>query len=292
MKCNNLFEKSRSPSLWKFAAVSCFLLFSGMISGIARADLLQNIKDKGTIVIGTEARYAPFEFIEHGEIVGYDRDLLVEIMKGLPGVKVETHDLPFQGILPGLSQGKLDFVVTAVSVTNERYEKYAMTSPIADATVAFAKRANDNTIKKPEDVVGKIVGTQTGTGQLLATQDFDKKLKKKFGKGMAGIKEYVSFDEVYADLTNRRIDVAAQSLPPLLYLQKQHPDKYKVIEPPFGPKFYFSWAGRKDNGSKSLVEFFNKRIIALRGDGTMKKLQEKWFGFAMETPDVLPKPTL
>lgn len=287
-----LLKLIESFSLKKTIPVAATALAASFVAVGAHADLLQDIKDKGEIVIGTEARYAPFEYIEKGKIVGYDRDLLAEVMKALPDVKVDTHDLPWQGILPGLSQKKLDFVVTAVSVTSERYDKYAMTSPVADATVALVKRASDDSIQKSEDVVGKVVGTQTGTGQLLSTQDYNKKLKEKFGEGMAKINEYVSFDEIYADLTNGRIDAAAQSLPPLLYLQKQHPDKYKVITPPFGPKFYFSWVGRKDDDSKTLVEFFNKRLIELRADGTMQKLQEKWFGFPMETPDVLPEPGL
>lgn len=263
-----------------------------VISLPAQADLLQKIKDRGYIIIGTEARYAPFEYIKSGKIVGYDRDLLHQIMEALPNVEVKTRDLPWQGILPGLAQGKLDFVVTAISVTKARAKRYALTVPVANATVALLKRAGDDSINSSKDVIGKIVGTQIGSGQLKATQEYNEKLKQKYGKGMAAIKQYVSFDEAYADLLNHRIDVVGQSLPPLLYVQKQHPKNYKVIMPPFGPKMYFSWAGRKGEDSQSLVDFFNKRLKKLNNDGTMKKLQEKWFGFAMEVPDYLPKPTM
>lgn len=275
-------------------AISILIIASSclVMSFTAHADLLQKIKDRGYIIIGTEARYAPFEYIKKGKIVGYDRDLLHRIMEDLPNVKVETRDLPWQGLLPGLAQGKLDFVVTAISVTKARYSRYALTAPIADATVAFLKRAGDDSIKKPEDIIGKTVGTQIGSGQLKATEVYNKKLNNEYGKGIGSIKQYVSFDEAYADLLNHRIEAVGQSLPPLLYLQKQHPDDYKVVMPPYGPKMYFSWGGRKDEDSQSLVDFFNKRIKELNNDGTMKKLQEKWFGFAMDVPDHLPKPTM
>jgi ABC-type amino acid transport substrate-binding protein len=47
-------------------------------------------------VIATEARYAPFEMLEDGKIVGLGKDILTEVMKGLPGVKVVQLDIPFQ----------------------------------------------------------------------------------------------------------------------------------------------------------------------------------------------------
>jgi polar amino acid transport system substrate-binding protein len=287
------FEPNRITCLLQKAAfVVGTITLCAAASAPAHADLLQKIKDRGYITIGTEARYAPFEYIDKGKIVGYDRDLLDKVMEGLPKVKVKTLDLPWQGLLPGRAQGKLDFVVTAISVTKERASRYAVTVPVADATVAFVKRADDGAIKESKDIVGKVVGTQIGSGQLKSTQEYDETLKKKYGKGIAEIKQYVGFDEAYADLLNRRTDAVAQSLPPLLYLQKQHPTSYKVILPPFGPKLYFSWAGRNDADSKTLVEFFNNRLKELNHNGTMKKLEEKWFGFTMEVPDHSPTPTM
>ncbi len=275
----------------KVYAMVGILALTMMASLSARADLLQTIKDRGYITIGTEARYAPFEYIHQGKIIGYDRDLLKKIMEDLPGVKVKTLDLPFQGLLPGLSQGKLDFIVTAVSVTKARYERYALTVPVAPATVALMVRADDGSMKASKDIIGKTVGSQAGSGQLLALKLYDKSLEKKYGHGAAGIKTYVSYDEAYADLSNHRIDGVAQAYPNLLYMQSKFPKKYKVIEPPFGAPMYFSWAGNKGPNSKSLVDFFNRELKKLNDNGTMKKLQVKWFGKAMPTPDYLPKPT-
>ncbi len=72
----------------------------------------ERIKATGKMVVGTEAAYPPFEFIQDGQIVGFGRDLLDEIAKAW-GVEVEQLDLPFQGILPGLLAGKFDFVATS-----------------------------------------------------------------------------------------------------------------------------------------------------------------------------------
>ena len=64
-------------------------------------------------------------------------DLLEVIMKDMPGVKVKRMDIPFQGILPGLSAKKFDYIVTSVTATKERNEHYALSVPVADATVAM-----------------------------------------------------------------------------------------------------------------------------------------------------------
>lgn len=115
------------------------LCFSTLFMGIsaAQADLLQDIKDKGEIVIATEARYAPFEMLENGKIVGYGKDILDEILKDLPGVKLKQLDLPFQGILAGLNSKRYDFVATSLMITQRRMDHYAFTNPIADASVAI-----------------------------------------------------------------------------------------------------------------------------------------------------------
>ena len=55
----------------------------------AAGDLLTSVKAKGTLTVGTEARFPPFEFVEDGKIVGYSADIMTEVMKALPGVKLE-----------------------------------------------------------------------------------------------------------------------------------------------------------------------------------------------------------
>ena len=67
----------------------------------ARADLLEEIKQRGTFVVGTVARPPPFEFVEGGEIVGYSADMMEHIMEALPAVTLERLDLPWQGSCPG-----------------------------------------------------------------------------------------------------------------------------------------------------------------------------------------------
>ena len=264
------------------------------VSSLAQAgDVLQRITQEKQITVATEARFAPFESVENGKIVGYGADLMNYVLADLPGVKVKQLDLPFQGILPGLDTGKFDFVVTSVTVNKARFEQFAFTVPIAESTVALLKRGNDDSINSLSDLNGKVVGSQSGSGQLQILQAYDQKLKDAGQPGLKAIRQYVSFDEAYADLALGRLDGVAQSLSNLGPLIKSRPGMFTTLAEMLGPKTYYGWVGRKDADSASLVKLFSDGIARANRDGTMKTLQEKWFGFTMDVPaDAMPAPSI
>lgn len=256
----------------------------------AQADLLEEIKQRGTFVVGTEARFPPFEFVEGGEIVGYSSDMMEHIMEALPGVTLEQLDLPWQGILPGLAAKRFDYVITSVTVTKERYDAYHLSLPIADATMAVLKRKGDDSIGRAEDVAGKVVGSQAGSAQLQALEALAAELDAA-GTPVSEIRTYVDFGDAYADLGAGRLAAVVNSLPNQLEAARQRPDVFEVVLPTFGPKKYFSWAGRKDADSASLNAFMDEQIRGLNESGVLADLQRKWFGDVMELPsDRLPEP--
>ncbi|MGL4093996.1 transporter substrate-binding domain-containing protein [Agrobacterium cavarae] len=250
------------------------------------ADLLDKIKADKVFTVATEARFAPFEFVEDGKIVGYSADIMAEVMKALPGVVLKRLDLPWQGILPGLAAGRFDYVVTSVTVTPERMKAYHLSAPIADATMALLKRKGDATITKPEDIAGKAVGSQAGSAQLAALETFAATLKDKGGP--VTVSTYTDFSEAYADLGAGRIQAVVNSLPNLLEAARQRPDVFEVVLPTFGPKTYFSWAGRNDADSASLNALMDAELVKLNTSGKLAELQKKWFGAPMELPETLP----
>lgn len=259
-----------------------------MMAPVAHAaDLLDKIKTTKVFTVATEARFAPFEFVEDGKIVGYSADIMEEVMKELPGVELKRLDLPWQGILPGLAASRFDYVVTSVTVTPERMKAYHLSVPIADATMAVLKRKGDAEITKPEDIAGKPVGSQAGSAQLAALETFATELKAS-GKPDVAVSTYTDFSEAYADLATGRIHAVVNSLPNLLEAARQRPDIFEVVLPTFGPKTYFSWAGRNDADSASLNALIDAELIKLNKSGKLAELQKKWFGAPMELPEALP----
>lgn len=250
------------------------------------ADALAAVKKAGVLKVGTETAFAPFDFIDNGKHVGLNVDLFNEIGKEL-GVKIQWVALPWEGVLPGLEAGKFDIVAGPATITKARMERYVFTPPIADATDALLKRAGDKSIMKPADIAGKTVGAGTASAQLSQLQDYAKTLSKK-----VTIREYPGNNEAYADLAAGRISAVANSLPNIAYVASKRPDTFAVVEPPFGPKTYFGYVGRKDADHKALMEAIDKAILKIKADGRLAKLQKKWFGTTFNTPDKVTKPNV
>ncbi|MRH96072.1 transporter substrate-binding domain-containing protein [Agrobacterium tumefaciens] len=273
------------PTLKSLALCAAFAVSLG--ASAHAADLLEKIKADKVFTVATEARFAPFEFVEDGKIVGYSADIMQEVMKALPGVELKRLDLPWQGILPGLAASRFDYVVTSVTVTPERMKAYKLSAPVADATMAILKRKGDAEISKPEDIAGKPVGSQAGSAQLKALETFSAELKAT-GKDATTVSSYTDFSEAYADLGAGRLRAVVNSLPNLLEAARQRPDAFEVVLPTFGPKTYFSWAGRNDTDSATLNAFMDSELAKLNASGKLAEFQKKWFGAQMELPAALP----
>ena len=257
------------------------------ISGAAYADdILAKVKAAGVLKVGTETEFAPFDYIDAGQHVGLNVDLFEEIGKEL-GVKIEWVTLPWDGVLPGLEAGKFDLVAGPATITKARMEHYWFTPPIAEATVALMKRASDKTVVKPEDIGGKAVGAGKATAQLTQLKTFGDTLP-----GKVTAKEYVGFNEAYADLAAGRIVAVGNSLPNIAFVAKQKPDTFEVVLPPFGVKTYFGFIGRKDADYQSLDDAIQAAMLKIKADGRMGKLQQKWFGQTFDTPDSVPTPNI
>jgi polar amino acid transport system substrate-binding protein len=264
------------------AAAAAGGLFGAMRG--AYADTLADIKKRGELVVATEMQFPPFDISDNGVYKGVDRELVDAVAKEL-GVKVSYLDLPWTSVLPGLDAKKFDLCIAPVTITKERMKRYLFTVPIADATAALMKRADDKSIAKPEDIAGKTVGGQKGTSQLEQLKAFSAKLPKP-----VDVKEYVDNNQSYADLAAGRIDAAVNSLPNLAYAAAQRSDAFAVVLPAFGQPTYFSWVGRLDDAT--LVDAINAAIVKTEADGTMATIQKKWFGQTMDLPKTVPQPSI
>ncbi|WP_108661781.1 transporter substrate-binding domain-containing protein [Acuticoccus kandeliae] len=247
-------------------------------------DALERVKAAGKLRVGTETAFAPFDFIDtSGTHTGLNVDLFTEVGKEL-GVEIEWVELPWDGVLPGLEAGQFDMVAGPATITKARVERYRFLTPIAEATVALLKKAGDDSIQKPEDIAGKLVGAGKATAQLAQL--------KAYGETLPGgieTREYVSFNEAYADLAAGRIVAVGNSLPNIAFVAQQQPI-FEVVLPPFGQKSYFGFIGTKKPEDQALLDAVDEALIKMKGDGRMASLQEKWFGQSFDTPNEVPEP--
>ncbi len=105
----------------KYFSIAIASLVLGILGAtVARADVLDDVKKKGTLVVGTKADYRPFGFLDpSGKIVGFEPELAADVAKRL-GVKLELVPVVASNRIQFLQQGKIDIMIATMSDTPER----------------------------------------------------------------------------------------------------------------------------------------------------------------------------
>jgi polar amino acid transport system substrate-binding protein len=268
--------------LLKTTAAIALLAFITAFAQPAFADgLLAKIKQDKKLVVGTEAALEPMEFVKDGKIIGYGKDFLDIIAADL-GVKLVQHDLPFQGIIPGLLAKKFDFVATSVAPNAERAKKVAYTLPLAAVNYDIVVLAKNTDIKSQYDLNGKVVATQLASAPQPVLEKFNAELKAKGGSGYKQLALYQAFPETYIALASGQVDAICIATISFAALTKKRPGVYKVIGS-IGDSVWLCWLTRPQD--LDVRDYINSMIIKLRDSGKLYELQKKWLGTVQKIPD-------
>jgi polar amino acid transport system substrate-binding protein len=133
------------------------ILAAGMLSAAANAGTLEDIKSRGTLVVGTKADYPPYGLRDSsGNIVGLEPDLAADIAKRL-GVKLQLEPVVAANRMQFLQQGKIDLMIATMNVTPEREKAVGIVQPhyyAGGVAIIVNKAAN---VKSAADLKGKPV---------------------------------------------------------------------------------------------------------------------------------------
>jgi polar amino acid transport system substrate-binding protein len=229
------------------------------------------------------------EYLEGGKVVGYGKDILDLVVADMK-VELEQLQLPWDGILAGVLAKKYDMVATSVAIKPDRVSKYAFTRPLAIADTMLVKRYGDSSMSDLSNVNGKIVGVELGSSQAQEVEAVDAKLKAAGNAGFAEIRGFKSTDDMRLALAGGQIDIGTIPSFSLGAMQKQRPNTFaKLIN--IGSGTLFAWVAHPDGAD--LRDRVNESLMRLEKNGSLSKLQMKWFGFEMDLPkDYLPKGAL
>ncbi|MCK8828108.1 basic amino acid ABC transporter substrate-binding protein [Natroniella acetigena] len=223
----------------------------------------QRIEEEGTLTVGMDAAYRPFEFRdENNEIVGFDADLIREIGDRL-GIEIKLQDTAFDGIIPGLQAGEYDLIISAMTITEEREQAVDFSDPYFNAGQVIAVLEDNDEIQGLEDLEGKTVGVQLGTtGDIVVSE-----------KDNVEVNRYDVIPEAFEDLNNERVDAVINDLPVTAdYIQER--GGVEIVGEPFTEEFY-GMAMRQ--GEEELVENINQALAEIQEDGTYDEIFSKWF---------------
>ena len=213
-------------------------------------------------IVGTSADNPPYEFIQNGELVGFDIDFITEIGKHL-GKSLEFKNMDFHSLLAALSTNSVDLVVAGLSVTPERQLRVDFSIPYTSSRIAILYRGEDK-FTDPEDLKGKQVGAQLGTIWGLIAHD----LAVANGFNIISLSSNLMLIE---ELKSKRIDAVVLEEVQTDKFIEIYPNLSRFVEKNLGSSFAIAMP--KDFASKKNIDH---AIKALRSNGTTQTLAKKW----------------
>ena len=217
-------------------------------------------KDK--IFVGTNAEFPPFEYLDKGEVTGFDIELVNEIGKVMDA-DVKVLDMSFDGLLPALQMKKVDLVIAGMTATEERKKTVSFTQPYYTASQVIIVKEGNNSIKSFDDLKGKKVAVMLGfTGDTIVSEIEGVSIER-FNAAYAGIMA-LQADKVEA--------VVLDSEPAKNYV-KQNPGL--VLAEADAEQEEYAIALRKND--KALLEKVEKALAELKANGTYDALIKKYF---------------
>lgn len=214
----------------------------------------------GTLIMGTNAEFPPYEYYENNEIVGIDAEIAKAIADKL-GMELQIEDMAFDAIVPAVTSGKVDFGAAGMTVTEERLQSVDFTDTYANSNqVAIVQ--NDSEIAGSEDLKGKIIGVQLGTtGDALATE-IEGATVERYNKGL----------EAVQSLKQGKIDAVVIDQATAEAFAK-NTDGIKLLEEKMSEEEY---AIALKKGNTELLEKMNGAIEELKADGTIDEIVAKY----------------
>jgi len=217
---------------------------------------------KKVIVMGTNAEFPPFEYREGEKVVGFDVEIAKKIAEKL-GAELEIEDMSFDGLIPALEAGKIDFIVAGMSIMEDRKKNVDFSKGYYTASQVIITLKDNTEIKGPEDLKNKTIGVQLGTTG-------DEEAQKVEGA------QVIQFNAAYAaimDLQNGKLDAVVLDYEPARNFASQN-DKIQILPVELTQEEY---AIAVKKGNKELVDAINAVLEEMKESGEYDSLVNEYF---------------
>ncbi|UFJ40033.1 basic amino acid ABC transporter substrate-binding protein [Brevibacillus humidisoli] len=220
-----------------------------------------------TYVVGTDAIYPPFEKMEADKISGFDIDVINAIAEAA-GMKIEIKHTGWDPLFDGIEKGTVDLGISAITITDDRKQKYDFTEPYFEANQLIMV-AEDSPVTKLADLKGMTIGVQGGTTGAIA-------VKKAFGDTYEGLREYEDTPSAVDDFFNGRVQaVVADNGVLSLYTKTAAGKKFKLLKDDSFEKEYYGIMVKK--GNSELLEKLNQGLKTIQDNGKLEEIHKQYF---------------
>ncbi len=235
----------------------------------AQAGTLDEILKRGSLRVGLEPGYMPFEMTnQKGEIIGFDVDIAKRMAKAM-GVKLELVSTAWDGIIPALLTKKFDIIMSGMTLTQQRNLRINFADPyiVVGQTILLRKElaGTVRSYKDLNDPKYKVVSKLGTTGEQAVKRLIPKATYISFETEQEGVMEVV----------NGKADAFVYDSPYCaIAIQQKGQGKLVWLEEPFTYE-PLAWGVRK--GDYDFINWLNNFLRQIKNDGTYDKIYRKWF---------------
>ena len=235
------------------------------IAALVPADL----RERGTIVIGTNTPYAPNEFKdENGEIVGFDIDVM-DAVATVMGLEAEFRESDFEKIIPAIEGGTMDLGASSFTVNDERLETVDFVTYF-EAGIQWASAAGNEV--DPDDACGLRVAVQRTT--ISDQEDVPARSEACVAAGKPEIikVQFDTQDEASTAVALGKADAMSADSPISAYAVKQSDGKMQLVGDVFDSAPY-GWPVRKGSELSAALEAAANKLIE---SGAFEQIATNW----------------
>lgn len=238
-----------------------------------------NTKGNKVVRVATDANYAPMEYMDKDQIVGFDIDFLEAVMTEAKLEYTITHT-GWETMLESVKQGsEYDAGISSVSITDERKETYDFSLPYFESTNMILTNEGSE-IKSALDLKDKKVAVQIATtADIIMTE--------LMGLDNTNLKKFDSNATAIFELENNGVDaVVADNMIVGEYI-KNNPNS-KLVGLFDSENFTGEFYGIVYPKGSAYKDDIDAAIKVVLENGTYAKIYEKWFGQTPDLTNLLP----
>ncbi|MGH3487940.1 MAG: ABC transporter substrate-binding protein [Actinopolymorphaceae bacterium] len=230
------------------------------------------IASDGKIRVGTDASYAPNEFMDADgkTVIGMDVELF-DAIAGKLDLDVEWVPSTFGDIIPAVQSGKYEAGVSSFTINAERMEQTQMIAYFNSPIQWVTTKGNPKQVDI-DNACGMTIGVQKDTIEVPDLQERSKKCEAD-GEAAIKINQYPGQDTVTTNVVTGKEDAMTADLPIAVYAVEQTGGKLELLGEPYGNAPY-GIAVNKDE--TEFAEAIQKATQAIIEDGTYADIVGKW----------------
>jgi polar amino acid transport system substrate-binding protein len=247
--------------------LSALLIFTFLVIGSSCSNSTttwQRIEESGTLRVGLDPTYPPFESIDDSGLVGIDIDLVETVADDL-NLQVNFSHFGYDGLYDALLTDQVDLLISAMAILPEKTRDFTYSQPYFDAGQILISETRDD-VRGIEDIDSATIAVEIGSeGHVLANQ-----LERSLATVI--VKTFRSADEALVSVIDQKADVAiVDSITGRLFLTGAPELEYSSI-----PASSESYAIVVRSDDEDLLAHLNTSLDGIKQEGLLEQIIERW----------------